>query len=192
MRKCQIHPDRFSFNIVASDLCQMYIFDGDTEGDNCMPNLLEVAREFPEFALTVTLIERAGLEEIFNCGGPFTGLFPTNEAWDDVDPAFLELILRPENADQLKELLLYHVLPGSYPSASLEPGPIETLSGENVEVSLNPIMFNDAGVSDSDILACNGLLYALRSILISSDTRTYKICVNCIFKVFNKLTYIHI
>lgn len=150
----------------------MFNFDGETEGANCMPNLLEVARELPEFALTVTLIERAGLDEIFKCAGPFTGLFPTNEAWDDVDPAYLELILRPENADQLEELLLYHVLPGSYPSASLEPGPIETLSGEIVDVSLNPIMFNNAEVSESDILACNGLLYALRSILLSLDTRT--------------------
>jgi uncharacterized surface protein with fasciclin (FAS1) repeats len=165
----------------------MYSFDGDTKGDNCMPNLLEVARELPEFALTVTLIERAGLEDIFNCGGPFTGLFPTNDAWDDVDPAYLELILRPENADQLKELLFYHILPGSYPSASLESGPIETLSGDNVEVSLNPIMFNNAGISDSDILACNGLLYALRSILISRDTRTYNDFVSSNeLHVFNK------
>jgi hypothetical protein len=34
----------------------MLIFDGETEGANCMPNLLEIARELPEFALTVTLI----------------------------------------------------------------------------------------------------------------------------------------
>jgi uncharacterized surface protein with fasciclin (FAS1) repeats len=155
----------------------MLIFDGETEGANCMPNLLEIARELPEFALTVTLIERAGLEEIFSCPGPFTGLFPTNAAWDDVDPAFLEILLRPENAEQLEDLLLYHILPGSYPSASLEPGPIETLlSGESVTVSLNPIMFDDSGVSDVDITACNGLLYALRSVLLPATARTSYLC----------------
>ena len=150
----------------------MYSFAGETQGDNCMPNLLEVASELPEFALTVTLIKRAELEEIFTCAGPFTGLFPTNEAWDEVDPAFLEFILREGNEAQLKDLLLYHILEGSHPSASLEPGPLTSLSGEDVIVSVDPIMFNNAAVSDSDILACNGLLYALRSLLLPIDTRT--------------------
>jgi uncharacterized surface protein with fasciclin (FAS1) repeats len=146
----------------------MFSFDGDTEGASCMPNLLDVARELPKFALTVTLIQRAGLVEIFNCGGPFTGLFPTNEGWDAVDPVFLDVILRPENADQLEELLLYHVLPNSYPSSMLNSGSIKTLSGDSVDVSLNPIRFNNVEVSGSDISACNGLIYATRSIL-----RTY-------------------
>jgi uncharacterized surface protein with fasciclin (FAS1) repeats len=94
-----------------------------------------------------------------------------------VDSAFLEILLRPENAEQLEDLLLYHILPGSYPSASLEPGPIETLlSGESVTVSLNPIMFDDSGVSDVDITACNGLLYALRSVLLPATARTSYLC----------------
>jgi hypothetical protein len=152
----------------------MFTFDGDTGGANCMPNVLEVARQLPDFALTVTLIERAGLEDIFSCPGPFTANLPTNAAWDDVDPVFLELILRPDNADQLEDLLLYHILPGLYPSTSLVPGSIETLlSGESVTVSLNPTTFNGVEVEEADIDACNGLLNALRNLLIPFAARKY-------------------
>jgi uncharacterized surface protein with fasciclin (FAS1) repeats len=149
----------------------MFTFDGETGGANCMPNILEVARQLPEFALSVTLIERAGLEDIFSCPGPFTANLPTNAAWDDVDASFLELILRPENADQLDDLLLYHILPGLYPSKSLVPGPLETLSGETVTVSLNPTAFNGVEVGQSDIEACNGLLNSLRNLLLPFAAR---------------------
>ena len=151
----------------------MFSFDGETEGANCMPNILEVARDIPEFALTVTLIERAGLTDIFSCPGPFTGNLPSNAAWDDVDPAFLELILRPENVDQLEDLLLFHFLPGLFPTTSLEPGPIETLSGESVTVSIDPVAFDGAEVGQADIEACNGLLNELKSVLLPFGSRTY-------------------
>jgi uncharacterized surface protein with fasciclin (FAS1) repeats len=152
----------------------MLTFDGKTEGANCMPNILEVAREIPEFALSVTLIERAELTDIFSCPGPFTGNLPSNAAWDDVDPAILELILRPENVDQLEDLLLYHFLPGRFATASLVPGPLETLlSGESVSVTVNPIAFDGAEVGQADIEACNGLLNELRAVLLPFGTRTF-------------------
>jgi uncharacterized surface protein with fasciclin (FAS1) repeats len=149
----------------------MFAFDGETEGANCMPNILDVARENPDFALTVTLIERVELTDIFSCPGPFTGLLPTNAAWDDVDPMFIEYILRPENVDELEDLLLYHFLPGLYPTTDLTAGPIETLTGETVTVGLNPLTFNGATVGETDIEACNGLLTELRSLLISDSQR---------------------
>ena len=152
----------------------MFTFDGETGGANCMPNILEVARQIPEFALTVTLIERAELSDIFSCPGPFTGNLPSNAAWDDVDPAFLELILRPDNVDQLEDLLLYHFLPGLFPTTSLVPGPIDTLlQGESVSVSLNPIAFNGVEVGQADIQACNGLLNELRALLLPFGTRKH-------------------
>jgi uncharacterized surface protein with fasciclin (FAS1) repeats len=141
----------------------MFTYNGITGGANCMPNILEVARQIPDFALTVTLIERAELTEIFSCAGPFT----------DVDPVFLEMILRPENTDQLEDLLLFHFLPGLYPSASLVPGPIDTLlTGKSVAVTLNPTAFNGVAVEQADIPACNGILNKLRSLLIPFATRT--------------------
>lgn len=136
---------------------------------------MDVAAQYPEFTLSTTLIQRANLTYIFSCSGPFTALLPTNAAWDSLDPVFLEYILRPENSGELKDLLLYHVLAGSYPSSTLIPGPVNTLlTGETVTVSLSPVMFNDAGVEQADIEACSGTIHGIDTVLQLESARTYQ------------------
>jgi hypothetical protein len=137
-------------------------------GTNCMPGILEIASQNPEFTLSTTLIKRANLAGIFMCPGPFTALLPTNAAWDALDPMFLEFILRPENAQLLADILLYNILAGAHPSSQLVPGPIQTLlPGGQVTVSVNPIMFNNAtGVGSLDISACNGLIDGISAVLL--------------------------
>ena len=130
-----------------------------------MPNVLAVAALDPEFNLSYILIDLAGLAE--TCPGPFTALLPTNAAWQSLDPTFFAFLLQPENAEALKDIILYHILPGLYPSAQLVPGPVDTLlPGAVVTVSINPIMFNNAGVERLDITACNGLIDGIDAVLL--------------------------
>ena len=120
----------------------------------------------------VALINAAGLAPIFECAGPFTGLFPTNEALEAVDPALLEDLLLPENLPELQDLILYHILPGATLSDDFEAGPYETLlEGETVDVSVNPLMFNDANVLEADIEACNGYIDKLDKVLLPFPQR---------------------
>lgn len=143
----------------------MYDFDGSGL-ENCMPNLLEVARKTPDLALAVILIDRAGLTAIFNCPGPFTAQLPTNEAVMSVDATLLDFLLQPENQDELRDLVLYHVLPGLYPTNVLVPGMYPTLlENTAVEVTLNPTKFNNATVLAADIEACNGLINIIDQLL---------------------------
>lgn len=39
------------------------------KGEDCAPNILNIARRNPELSIFVDLIERAGLEQIFDCAG---------------------------------------------------------------------------------------------------------------------------
>ena len=146
----------------------MFDFDGNSDDEGCVPNVLEVARENPDLTTIVTLIEAAELEAVFQCSGPFTLLLPSNAAFDDIGgDELVEILLDPINRDILQDILLYHVLPGAFPSSTLQAGMIETLlAGFFVTVSLNPIMFNDAGVDMADVPACNGLYYVLDTVLI--------------------------
>ena len=136
-----------------------------------MPNVLEVAAQFPELTLTQSLLEQVGLGDIFSCAGPFTAFLPTNTAWDNLDPMFLAFILRPENQDQLEEILLYHIVGGSFPSDELQTGNLETLQGEDVTVGLSPISVNGAGVETADISACNGIIHLIDAVLRFDDRR---------------------
>lgn len=153
----------------------MYDFGGVTDGAECTPNLLEVARGRDELTLAVILIERAGLSEIFTCAGPFTLQLPTNAAVENVDASLLDFLLLEENQEELKNLMLYHLLPGNFPTADLIPGPTETLlEDQNVEVSLNPAMFNTASVVTPDIPGCNGIINAIDQLLTFLPTGTLR------------------
>lgn len=131
-----------------------------------MPNIIEVARTNPDLTLAVILFERAGLTDIFSCAGPFTVQLPTNEALMKVDASLLAELLMPQNQARLKNLMLYHVLPGYFPTSALKPGPVATLSQMRpVVVSLNPTKFNTATVITADVKACNGLINIIDQLL---------------------------
>lgn len=136
------------------------------EGERCQTNVLDTARELPSLSTFVTLIETAGLEDIFLCAGPFTALIPSNEAFEALDPDLVEFLLDPANAEILQEVLLYHILPNLYLSPTLVPGEVPTLQGETVTVSLDPIVFNQASVLMPDIPACNGAIHVVGDVLI--------------------------
>jgi uncharacterized surface protein with fasciclin (FAS1) repeats len=146
-------------------ICDMYDFGGETEGAGCSQNILDTAREMSDLSLAIILFERAGLSGIFDCPGPFTVQLPTNEAIENVDASLLDALLQPDNQMQLRLLMLYHVIPGRFPTADLTPGPIPTLADVDVEVSLNPTSFNDAEVLMPDIPACNGLINTIDTLL---------------------------
>ena len=63
-------------------------------------------------------------------------------------------------------MLLYHVLPGVVLEADFAAGEVETLSGEVVIVTENPLKINEASILDPDVLGCNGVLHVIDEILV--------------------------
>lgn len=153
-----------------TSFCDMFDFEEPESGqENCMPTVLEVSRQNPDLSLAFILFERAQLTDIFSCPGPFTLLIPTNAAIENVDASLIEFLLQPENRAELQNLMLYHVLPGFFPSSSLTDGLlIDTLfTNRDVEVSVTPdgTLFNDATVQTADTPGCNGIFYTLSEVL---------------------------
>jgi uncharacterized surface protein with fasciclin (FAS1) repeats len=137
------------------------------DGALCHPNAFDTAAEYADLSTFVFYLERAGLSEIFLCAGPFTVLAPTNDAFASLDAAFLMELLRPENQKRLQDFLLYHILPGFYLSTNFEAGNVDTLlTGQDVTVYLDPLMFNQAGVVTENVLSCNGVMHTIDAVLI--------------------------
>jgi uncharacterized surface protein with fasciclin (FAS1) repeats len=129
--------------------------------------MFSVVLENSDTANFAALLEAAGLSEIFLCAGPFTILAPSNAAIDALDRDVLEELLLPQNRERLQELLLYHIVPGYNPVSGLTAGPLDTLlSDEQVDVSLDPVRFNQAGVIDADNMGCNGVMHVIDEILV--------------------------
>ncbi|KUP04475.1 Nex18 symbiotically induced protein [Bacillus coahuilensis m2-6] len=130
-------------------------------------DIVDTAVEAGDFTTLAAALEKAGLVETLKGEGPFTVFAPTDEAFEkllkELNITAEELLAR----DDLKTILLYHVVPGKVLSTDLKDGQeVETLAKEDVEISLDPVKVNDSSVVKADIEASNGVIHVIDSVLI--------------------------
>jgi transforming growth factor-beta-induced protein len=135
------------------------------QGPGCDMNVFEVAREIPSLSTFVSLVEAAHLEDLFMCAGPFSVLAPTNQAFD-ANPSLTESLFKITTIEELREVLLYHILPGLFLQEDFDDGEITTLQGESVEISVSPLSIDGSSVEEADVLGCNGALQAIDKVLV--------------------------
>jgi len=130
--------------------------------------LAELVESGDSFNTLEQAIQAAGLEETFNEPGPYTVFAPTDEAFAALPPEVLDQLLQPENQDTLRQVLTYHVVPGSVTSPSITPGEVTTVAGEPVAIEDNAgtITVDGAAVVEPDIIASNGVVHAIDQVLL--------------------------
>jgi len=129
-------------------------------------SIVEIAVNDSRFSTLVAALQAADLVDALSGDGPFTVFAPTNEAFDALGDTVTDL-LKPENKEQLQQVLLYHVLGTELLSTDLTDGlQAETLQGGKVIARLDPVRINSANVIQADIRATNGVIHALDAVLI--------------------------
>jgi uncharacterized surface protein with fasciclin (FAS1) repeats len=97
----------------------------------------------------------------------FTVFAPTNAAFDDLAVALNTDIGGILALPNLADVLAYHVVEGTVLSTQLTAGPVATVNGEDVIVSLtNGVLINDATVTLVDVLADNGVVHVIDEVLL--------------------------
>ena len=86
-------------------------------------NLVALAADVPELSTLVAALQKTGLDTALVNGGPYTVFAPTNAAFTAAG-----IVLDSLTEDELRPVLLYHVLPGRLLSSNLPNGDAETLS----------------------------------------------------------------
>lgn len=130
--------------------------------------IAQTAQENADLSTLVTALQTAGLIDTLNSAGPFTVFAPTNEAFAKLDPALLNKLLTTD-VSTLKDILLYHVVAGQVMSSQLQDGQtIMTVQGAELKVTLNAsgAFINGAKVVIPDVLACNGVIHVIDTVLI--------------------------
>lgn len=72
-------------------------------------NIVEIAAGDERFSTLVAAVSAAGLAETLQGPGPFTVYAPVNDAFAALPEGTVETLLKPENKEQLTNVLLYHV-----------------------------------------------------------------------------------
>ncbi len=133
-------------------------------------NIVETAAAAPQFSTLVSLVKKAGLVKTLSGNKNYTVFAPTNAAFKKVPKKTLNALL----ADRalLRQVLLYHVLPGKVPASKvLKRAGAKTAEGSRVEFEVRGkrVFVNDARVITPDIRCSNGIVHAINKVLVPPD-----------------------
>jgi transforming growth factor-beta-induced protein len=132
-------------------------------------DIVDTAVAAGNFTTLAAALEAAGLVETLKGEGPFTVFAPTDEAFAKLPAGTVDNLLLPENRDQLIAILTYHVVPGRVLAADVVGLTSATsVQGEDIAVAVDGsnVKVNDANVTATDILASNGVIHVIDSVIM--------------------------
>jgi uncharacterized surface protein with fasciclin (FAS1) repeats len=138
------------------------------------PNIVELAQSVDDLSTLVAAVVAGDLVDTLSSPGPFTVFAPTNDAFGALPEGTLDSLLKPENKDQLVDILTYHVLPAQVLSTDLKVFQrVATVEGKNVHVIKNkhgvfvgPSIHDLKTVVGADNLASNGVAHIIDGVLL--------------------------
>ena len=159
-----------SYLAVMSD-ASMTTSSSTTTVATTLGDLTAVAMGDSQFSTLVAAIKAADLVSTLQGPGPFTVFAPTNAAFAKLPAGTVEELLKPENKEKLRSILLYHVVSGKIMASDVMamkgPGDPKTLQGATVHVTnVAPVMVNNATVTATDIKASNGVIHVIDTVLM--------------------------
>ena len=130
-------------------------------------DIVTIAVDAGNFKTLATALTETGLIDVLQGDGPFTVFAPTDDAFAKLPKGTVESLLKDK--EKLKKILLYHVVSGEVTSKEVvKLKTAETLEGENVKIKVKDgsVMINDAKVIGADIMASNGVIHVIDTVLI--------------------------
>ncbi len=134
-------------------------------------NIVEVALGAGNFKTLAAALKAAGLVEALQGKGPFTVFAPTDEAFAKLPPGTVENLLKPENKTTLQTILKYHVVPAQVVAKDVKAGPAPTLSDQRIDIKISGgnVMVDNAKVVKTDVMATNGVIHVIDSVILPND-----------------------
>jgi len=130
------------------------------------PTILEIASGNDNLTTLINAVVNTGLETTLSGAGSLTLFAPTNDAFD----ALPEGLLASLSEDEIRDILLYHVLGAQVPAGVLQPmQTITTVVGGQIFITAdaNGITINGSStVTTADLFASNGVIHVINQVLI--------------------------
>lgn len=152
-----------------SGAVEVTVFGNTSVGPNftiVISNIVEAIDRDNELNTLSDLLNNSNLAATLEGDGPFSILAPTDAAFEDLDPDFLNSLTQ----NQLEDILSYHVI-----SASLNPddftnygAAIETIQGESVHTTTEGprVKINNDATLGTNNSAPNGQIYKIDKLLL--------------------------
>jgi uncharacterized surface protein with fasciclin (FAS1) repeats len=117
------------------------------------------------FKTLATALGAADLVPTLKGKGPFTVFAPTDEAFAKIPKADLDALLKDKK--KLAAVLTYHVVPGKVMAANVKAGKVKTVQGSEITITTTGgVMVNNAKVIKTDIVADNGVIHVIDTVIM--------------------------
>jgi len=142
-----------------------------------VPNIVQLAQSVENLSTLVAAVVAADLANTLANPGTFTVFAPTNAAFDALPNGTLDTLLKPENKDQLVDILTFHVLPSQVLSTDLQVfNAVSTVEGKNLlvikyegKVGVGSGFFDLKNVIAADNMASNGVAHIIDGVMLPVD-----------------------
>lgn len=151
----------FAFSLSACD-------SGSSSDEGPAMTIVETAID-GGFNTLVAAVQAADLVETLQGPGPFTVFAPTDAAFTKLPEGTLDILLQPENKEQLIGILTYHVVPGRVTASQVvNLQTATTVAGTDVQITVEggTVRINDAVITTTDIEASNGIIHVIDTVLL--------------------------
>lgn len=139
-------------------------------------SIVDIATTNPDFSILAAAAVKAGLVDALN-GQNLTVFAPTNAAFAALLTAIGKSSLDDLSADQLRPILLYHVVGAKVDAAAATSvatgaGTVQTLGGtaKLAKVGSDLVLDGTAKVTAADVMASNGIIHVIDHVILPSIT----------------------
>ncbi len=139
-------------------------------------SIVEIAAGDERFSTLVAAVTAAGLADTLAGPGPFTVYAPVNDAFAALPEGTVDTLLKPENKDQLTNVLLYHVDDRNLPAEAIPTGsnyfkPVLATERLCITKGASGVSIADetgesANVVIANIQADNGVIHVIDKVLL--------------------------
>ena len=143
-----------------------------------LPTLIELIQNEGRLSVLAEALTTAGLDEQLMGDGPITIFAPSDEAFANLPGVgSSDVLFQPANLPLLQQILAYHVVEGSHPSATLRGSSAEFVTSGGASLSYDgsgPVITvgsppATAVVFATDLQASNGVIHMIDTVLLPTE-----------------------
>lgn len=142
---------------------------GGSAGAMHAMTLPEAAEKVSDLSTFVKALEAADLMKTLEGSGPFTVFAPSNAAFDRLPAGKLQSLMQPQNKEELRKILLYHVVSGQLNGREVvSVRSLKSLEGQylRIRVRNGKVYVDGALLEEPDINASNGVIHRINEVLL--------------------------
>lgn len=132
-------------------------------------DIVDTAVAAGSFKTLAAALKAADLVDTLKGPGPFTVFAPTDAAFAKLPAGTVEQLLKPENKEKLRAILLYHVVPGEVLAKDVvNLKSAKTANGKSLTIAVKDgkVFVDNAQVVKTDIKTSNGVIHVIDSVVL--------------------------